>query len=214
LQVYALPTGMAGGSFNLASKAADKLQEILAPKFAGDRFNLASAAEGRIGYILPDDFMGQRFDLAAKAKLNIDDAIPSHFAGNHFSAADMMQAAISTAMYGIGTGLGSSKITNAQNTPTKLPGFASGSNFIPYDMTANIHAGEEITPRPYVDMQRSARDETNALLEELIRSNRELKAELALIKTNTGNTATSSGKTARTMEAVTLGGTELRTKAV
>ena len=60
--------------------------------------------------------------------------------------------------------------------------YAVGSNYIPYDQTARIHQGEEITPRPYVDMQRASRDETNALMKRLVESNEELKAEVMQLR--------------------------------
>ena len=63
-----------------------------------------------------------------------------------------------------------------------IPAFAIGTNSVPFDMTAQIHAGEEITPRPYVDMQRTAREETNALLTRLVASNDEMKGELKAAK--------------------------------
>lgn len=82
-----------------------------------------------------------------------------------------------------------------------LPSYSIGSNYIQKDGPAYIHMGEEITPRPYVDLQRSARDETNALLARLVASNAELRTELkqltenqtkdnAAIKANTAATAT------------------------
>ena len=63
-----------------------------------------------------------------------------------------------------------------------LPAFAVGTNFISDDMIAQVHRGEEITPRPYVDMQRASRDETNALLARLTASNDTLVAELKAVK--------------------------------
>jgi hypothetical protein len=38
-------------------------------------------------------------------------------------------------------------------------------------MNARVHSGEEITPRPFVDLQKLARDQTNALLAKLLLSN-------------------------------------------
>jgi hypothetical protein len=61
------------------------------------------------------------------------------------------------------------------NTPTPIiddfGSFAIGSNYIPFDMNARVHSGEEITPRPFVDLQKLARDQTNALLAKLLLSN-------------------------------------------
>jgi hypothetical protein len=84
-------------------------------------------------------------------------------------------------------------VMTANINSTSIPQFAVGTNSVPYDMTAQIHAGEEITPRPYVDIQRAARDETNMLLSRLpseIRAMRvELNAALVSIALSTGDTA-------------------------
>jgi|GEM_PF-3516346 len=64
----------------------------------------------------------------------------------------------------------------------KLPSFAVGTGYVPHDMLAQIHQGEEITPRPFVDMQRAARDETNVLLRKLTETNDTMKTELVNVK--------------------------------
>lgn len=83
-------------------------------------------------------------------------------------------------------GAGAAYVNNATASyvaqAAALPSFAVGSNYIPKDMTANIHAGEEITPRPYVDLQRAARDEANALLSRLVTSNEAAQAELKVLR--------------------------------
>lgn len=58
-----------------------------------------------------------------------------------------------------------------------IPGFAVGTNEVPFDMVAQIHKGEEITPKPFVDKERAARDETNALLARLREEVSQLRAE-------------------------------------
>lgn len=63
-----------------------------------------------------------------------------------------------------------------------IPGFASGTSYVPYDMMANIHQGEEITPRPFVDAQKESRDRTNALLDRLIASTEAATADIADLK--------------------------------
>ena len=60
--------------------------------------------------------------------------------------------------------------------------FAVGSNYIPHDMVANIHAGEEITPRPYVDIQKGAREINNQLLSRLVASNEKLTDEVVQLR--------------------------------
>lgn len=59
-----------------------------------------------------------------------------------------------------------------------LPTFAVGTSYVPQDMTARIHAGEEITPRPYVDRQAAERQQTNAELKEQTAELRRQTAEL------------------------------------
>ena len=63
-----------------------------------------------------------------------------------------------------------------------MPAFAVGTNSVPYDMVAQIHAGEEITPRPYVDRQSAERAETNKLLRRMAETNDETKRELSAVK--------------------------------
>lgn len=79
----------------------------------------------------------------------------------------------------------------------KLSSFDVGTNYLPHDMIAQVHAGEEITPRPYVDMQRAARDETNRLLARL-------QQEVSLLRkeNQAGQVAiaASSQKTSKTLE--------------
>lgn len=108
--------------------------------------------------------------------------------------------------------------TAAKAAYDALPSFAIGSNYIVRDTLAQIHAGEEITPRPYVDLQRTARDETNALLARLVASNDELRTELKQltenqIKDNTvikANTAATAGL----LDDATGGGRPVQVKVV
>ena len=72
--------------------------------------------------------------------------------------------------------------TDVTGYATGIAGFASGTSYVPYDMTANIHAGEEITPRPYVDSQKADRDRTNALLDCLVRSTERAQADIAELR--------------------------------
>ncbi len=63
-----------------------------------------------------------------------------------------------------------------------LPGFAVGTSAVPYDMVAQIHQGEEITPRPYVDAQAADRREANRLLAQMVKTNEDIKTEMAALK--------------------------------
>ena len=78
-------------------------------------------------------------------------------------------------------------------------------------MTANIHEGEEITPRPYVDAQRSDREQTNALLVRLIKSNEAMQAELAQLRASAAATAASTKNTERVLVRVSRDGNSLLT---
>lgn len=102
---------------------------------------------------------------------------------NQTKASGMSLAQLDSVM-GWGTGAAESW-AKANN----LPSFDVGINYVPHDMLANIHAGEEITPRPYVDLQRAARDETNQLLGRIASNTSQSVAELqrmvvALVATN------------------------------
>ena len=61
-----------------------------------------------------------------------------------------------------------------------LPAFATGVNagVLPSDMILQAHGGEEIKPRQFVDLDRTAREETNALLRRLVDTNNETQTEL------------------------------------
>lgn len=56
-----------------------------------------------------------------------------------------------------------------------IPAFADGVNVVPFDMTARIHAGEEIKPKQYVDKHKAANDETREI-------NSDMRSELAAIR--------------------------------
>ena len=95
----------------------------------------------------------------------------------------------------------------------KLRGFAIGTSYVPNDMTARIHQGEEITPRPYVDQQRASRDETNALLARLVQSNAELRAELGAIRASSASSEASNRDTSDNLKLVTQNGRAMKTVA-
>ena len=80
-------------------------------------------------------------------------------------------------------------------------------------MTARIHRGEEITPRPYVDMQRSARDETNELLARLVESNAQLRTEVVALRSAGEATAKNTEESSKTLAVVTRGGRAIQTEA-
>ncbi len=101
---------------------------------------------------------------------------------------------------------------------SSLPQFAVGSNYITYDGPAIVHKGEEITPRPFVDLQRAARDETNALLARLVQSSIEIKGEVEKLKASQHADSmaivASTEKTAELLNDVSAGGGPLEVKVV
>lgn len=60
--------------------------------------------------------------------------------------------------------------------------FAVGTNFLERDAVIQAHRGEEIKPRPFVDIDRAAREETNALLRRLTETNESQRQEIAAMR--------------------------------
>lgn len=101
-----------------------------------------------------------------------------------------------------------------------LPQFAVGTNSVPHDMVAQLHAGEEVKSRPYVDIERDAREQTNALLARLVDSNAALTARMDSLTTaaqqtaaHTGNTAAHTQRHAELAEQVVFGDISYQTRA-
>ncbi|MCX7174139.1 MAG: hypothetical protein NT159_09500, partial [Proteobacteria bacterium] len=94
-----------------------------------------------------------------------------------------------------------------------LQAFAQGTNYLTSDGPIYAHAGEEIKPRAYVDMDRSARDETNALLARLNDRVADLGTEVAALKAPMDATATATERTQHITEQVALGGYSVQTRA-
>jgi hypothetical protein len=93
------------------------------------------------------------------------------------------------------------------------PGYAVGSNYIPFDHTARVHAGEEITPRPYVDQQRAARDETNNLLRRLLASNEALERDNANMRRELQAVATHAATSSKALRDIKDRGITVNTDA-
>lgn len=91
--------------------------------------------------------------------------------------------------------------------------YAGGSNYIPFDQVAQVHAGEEITPRPYVDMQRASRDETNALMRRLVQSNEDLRVTVDKQQATLDKIERGTSKSASILTNVTRDGNALLTEA-
>lgn len=95
-----------------------------------------------------------------------------------------------------------------------LPQFATGTNYLQSDGPIFAHAGEEIKSRPYVDLERNARNETNALLQRLLASNKDLKDEITKLKKPLDVTANATDRSKDLAEQVTIGGLSVQTRAV
>jgi hypothetical protein len=92
--------------------------------------------------------------------------------------------------------------------------FAIGSNYIDRDQIAQIHQGEEITPRPYVDIQRASRDETNALMRRLVDSNERLERKVETLQAAADKTAANTGNTDKSLRNMTNDGVSLNVTAI
>jgi hypothetical protein len=67
----------------------------------------------------------------------------------------------------------------------KIPGYAVGANYITRDQLALVHRGEQIKPAAYVEQDRKERNETNALLRQLLAELQADKAQRGAIGTET-----------------------------
>ena len=111
-----------------------------------------------------------------------------------------------------GYGLSEAEI-RAAGRSIGLPGYAIGTNYLQKDGPIFAHAGEEITPRPFVDIQRAAREENNALMARLVASNERLEAKVEALQKSNEATAKATEKTADTLNTVTRGGRAIQTEA-
>ncbi|WP_263434660.1 phage tail length tape measure family protein [Comamonas odontotermitis] len=95
----------------------------------------------------------------------------------------------------------------------KRPSFDVGTNFVPYDMKANLHAGERVIPRADNKALIAALEGGGnaAQLAEVVAELREVKAKLAAIEENTGAGASFGNQTAEILKEVTEGGNAMRT---
>lgn len=97
-----------------------------------------------------------------------------------------------------------------------LPSFDVGTDYVPQDMIALIHAGERITPKPFnPTLAESSRSAGSAgANEDLVKLAREVLTALGLIASNTGGTKDQAKLTADVLTNATRGGAPVRTKAV
>ena len=80
--------------------------------------------------------------------------------------------------------------------------FAIGTNYIPHDMVAKVHAGEEIKPAPYVDMERAERTESTRSMRSMVAELTGLRSEVAQLRAEAQS------------ERVALVGTSQRTERI
>jgi hypothetical protein len=233
------PTDFAGKTFNLASIATARVtQDILPTDFAGKTFNFAQMVSTQLGVVLTAGFAGASFNAAQMMQTAIDKAMASSSAAlatsvsavstttptttasasgyndrAQLDARNVLNARISEAAGGITVSTRPIFFDRNGNPTTVWQKFDKGTSYVPYDMTAQIHHGEEITPRPYVDSQRKDREQTNALLAQLLRSNEDMRAELSQLRATSKDGAEQAKRTATLLTRVTRDGNSLLTTA-
>ena len=111
--------------------------------------------------------------------------IRAYFQANASASAQDLYAAIVSANadpIAVGDALGFSPTETIKKLhEAGIPGYAVGSNFVERTGPAIVHRGETITPRPFVDLQSQARDETNKILRELTSQSKKNEDELVLL---------------------------------
>jgi hypothetical protein len=85
-------------------------------------------------------------------------------------------------------------------------GFAVGTNYVPYDMTAQIHEGEAIVPKAYNPA--AGGQQSSARLERLVEG---LTAEVKRLQAIVNDGNKSNERIASTLDNVTEGGANMRT---
>ena len=93
-------------------------------------------------------------------------------------------------------------------------GFAVGINEVPYDMTANVHAGERIMPAADNRELMLRLSEPSKSNDELIAELRAVKEELVMLRAETRAIVTNTSKAAKILTRVTPDGDSIATKAV
>ncbi|MGF6212325.1 tape measure protein [Comamonas sp. 4034] len=92
----------------------------------------------------------------------------------------------------------------------KKGSFAVGTNYVPYDMTANIHQGERIIPAADNRALMAALNTQGGGNAELVQEVRALRAELQAINANTAAGAEYGRRTSSDISQVTEGGNAMR----
>lgn len=149
-------------------------------------------ADGRAMY--SDGSIGQ--SAAGQYSYNSDGLMTS----NGYSAAEFERFKAS----------GEYELDPATGNWRKRKSFAVGTNFVPYDMTANIHKGEAIIPAADNRALMAALNNQGGGNAELVAEVRALRAELQDIKGNTAATAEYSRRTSSDLNQVTENGNAMR----
>ena len=92
----------------------------------------------------------------------------------------------------------------------KVPAFAVGTDYVPRDMLAMIHEGEQIVPKAYNPAANGGRDDSSALREEV----RGLRAQVQDLVKLMSKTERNTGETRDIVNRVTEGGTAMKTEVV
>jgi len=99
--------------------------------------------------------------------------------------------------------------TNAWATANGFPAFAVGTDYVPRNMLAQIHEGEQIIPKAY-NPHANGNSQSNA---ELLAEIRALRAEVQGLRAEARATASNTGKTARALDGVINGEDAINTVA-
>ena len=100
---------------------------------------------------------------------------------------------------------------NQQYALAGLPALATGTNYVPQDMVAQIHEGEAIVPKAYNPYANGGGRNTDQ--QELVREIRLLRQEVSDLKQANNISAAYTKKTSDILTRVTLGGEAMQTQA-
>lgn len=106
--------------------------------------------------------------------------------------------------------------TNYANAAkSAIPGFAIGINEVPYDMTANIHAGERILPAAdNKELMMRLSEPRDSGSNEVAAEIRRLREEVALLRAEARATASNTNKSAKLLERVIPSGDAVEVRVV
>lgn len=93
-------------------------------------------------------------------------------------------------------------------------GFAVGINNVPYDMTANIHAGERILPAADNRELMLRLSQPSGNSQELVAELRALREEVVMLRAETRATVSNTGKTAKILDRAMPAGDAIQTRAI